>query len=129
MDNPRRALQPTAILFADGGQDERREMWVSSLQIREGRLSNAEIEALGGPSADGIPIVIQGVKPEAQPPTLKIAKAATTGIVLSWEADTVFVLETKARLSDSARTAVPGASGNQVTITPGAGSAFYRLRQ
>jgi hypothetical protein len=38
LDNPRRAMLPTAILFADGDQDERREMWVSSVQIREGKL-------------------------------------------------------------------------------------------
>ena len=53
LDNPRRALQPKAILFADGDQDERREWWVNAVQIRAGRLSNAEIESLGGPSADG----------------------------------------------------------------------------
>jgi hypothetical protein len=56
LDNPRRALQPTAILFADGDQDERREMWASSIQIREGKLTDAQIVALGGPSASGIPI-------------------------------------------------------------------------
>ena len=56
LDNPRRALQSTAILFADGDQDERREMWASSIQIREGKLTDAQIVALGGPSASGIPI-------------------------------------------------------------------------
>jgi hypothetical protein len=56
LDNARRALQPTAILFADGDQDERREMWVNSVQIRAGKLSDAQIAALGGPSASGIPI-------------------------------------------------------------------------
>jgi hypothetical protein len=56
LDNARRALQPTAILFADGDQDERREMWVNSIQIRSGKLSDAQIAALGGPSASGLPI-------------------------------------------------------------------------
>jgi hypothetical protein len=56
LDHPRRALLPTAILFADGDQDERRMLWVNSLQIREGAMSKAEIEALGGPSTQGIPL-------------------------------------------------------------------------
>jgi hypothetical protein len=55
LDNPRRALLPTAILFADGDQDERREMFVSSIQIRSGRMSDAELFLLGAPTASGIP--------------------------------------------------------------------------
>src|SRR6185436_9241865 len=43
LDNPRRALLPTAILFADGDQDERRVMYVNSVQIRSGRLTDAEL--------------------------------------------------------------------------------------
>src|SRR3954462_13929610 len=58
LDNPRRALLPTAILFADGDQDERREWWVNSIQIRDGKLSDAECAALGAPSAAGIPVII-----------------------------------------------------------------------
>ena len=55
LDNPRRSMGPTAILFGDGDQDERREMWVNSIQIRNGRISDAEAFLLGAPSADGIP--------------------------------------------------------------------------
>ncbi|MBN9688895.1 MAG: hypothetical protein J0M24_01540 [Verrucomicrobia bacterium] len=58
LDNTRRSMGPTAILFADGDQDERREMWVSSVQVRSGRLSDAEIVLMGGPSAAGIPVVL-----------------------------------------------------------------------
>ncbi|HMV75305.1 MAG TPA: hypothetical protein PKB00_12095, partial [Microthrixaceae bacterium] len=46
LDNPRRALQSTAILFGDGDQDERRGMWVNSIQIRAGKLSDAELAEL-----------------------------------------------------------------------------------
>ena len=46
---PRRAMQPTAILFGDGDQDERRTMWVNSIQIRNGALSKAELAALSAP--------------------------------------------------------------------------------
>jgi alkylhydroperoxidase/carboxymuconolactone decarboxylase family protein YurZ len=58
LDNPRRSLATTAILFADGDQDERRVMYVNAVQIRSGRLSDTQIVALGGPSADGIPVVL-----------------------------------------------------------------------
>src|SRR6266496_1267237 len=58
LDNPRRALLPTAILFGDGDQDERRIMWVNSIQIRAGKLSDSECFALSGPDAAGIPITI-----------------------------------------------------------------------
>jgi hypothetical protein len=37
LDNTRRSMAPTALLFADGDQDERREMFVNSIQIRAGR--------------------------------------------------------------------------------------------
>ncbi len=72
LDNPRRSLLPTAILFADGDQDERREWWVNAVQIRAGALSKPEIESLGGPSAAGIPVVLS-VAPPAPPPTVAIA--------------------------------------------------------
>ncbi len=75
LDNPRRALQPTAILFGDGDQDERREWWVNAVQIRSGALSKAEIESLGGPSANGIPVLLT-VAPPAAPPTVAIARDA-----------------------------------------------------
>ncbi|MGZ8940744.1 MAG: hypothetical protein ACXW32_16195, partial [Limisphaerales bacterium] len=58
LDNPRRTLLQTALLFADGDQDERREMWVNSVQIRSGKMSDAEIVLLGGPSATGIPATV-----------------------------------------------------------------------
>ena len=51
LDAARRALLPTAVLFGDGDQDERRTMWVNSIQIRAGKLTDAECYALGGPSA------------------------------------------------------------------------------
>ncbi|KAB2660288.1 MAG: hypothetical protein DVB31_14380 [Verrucomicrobia bacterium] len=55
-DHVRRTLLPTAVLFADGDQDQRREWWVSSIQIREGAMTDAEIVGLGGPSASKIPV-------------------------------------------------------------------------
>jgi hypothetical protein len=60
LDNARRSLLPTAVLFGDGDQDERRRMWVNSIQIRAGKISDAEATVLGGPSADGIPTDLKG---------------------------------------------------------------------
>ena len=51
----RRALQDYAILFADGDQDERRVWYVNSIQVREGKMSDAEVVSLGKPSSSGVP--------------------------------------------------------------------------
>ena len=66
LDNPRRSLQPTAVLFGDGDQDERRKMWVNSIQIRAGKISDAEAVVLGGPSATGIPTTLPAVNVAGQ---------------------------------------------------------------
>jgi hypothetical protein len=58
LDNPRRALQQYAILFADGDNDERALMYVNSVQIRPGKMSDAQLALLGGPSASGIPLAL-----------------------------------------------------------------------
>ena len=50
-DHVRRAMEPETILFYD--VDERSEWYVNSIQILDGKLSNEEMEALGGPSAEG----------------------------------------------------------------------------
>jgi hypothetical protein len=58
LDNTRRTLSATAVLFGDGDQDERREMFVSSIQVRAGRLTDAQLYLLGKPTAAGIPVVL-----------------------------------------------------------------------
>lgn len=49
------ALPPEVFLFGDGDDNERAEAFVRSIQIRDGAMSDEEIAALGGPSANGIP--------------------------------------------------------------------------
>ncbi|HUF61911.1 MAG TPA: LamG-like jellyroll fold domain-containing protein [Verrucomicrobiales bacterium] len=57
IDQERRALHAEyAILFTDGDQDEQRCWYVNSVQIREGKMADIEIELLGGPTADGLPV-------------------------------------------------------------------------
>ncbi|HKS38790.1 MAG TPA: hypothetical protein VJW76_16465 [Verrucomicrobiae bacterium] len=129
LDNPRRALQPTAILFADGdvpNPDERREWWVNSIQIREGKLSDAEMVALGGPTAAGIPVAITGV---VLPPTIAVNRSGNT-VTISWPTvATGFTLEETATLTPPSWSPVGGVVNNSVSITIGSGNRFYRLRQ
>ena len=77
LDAVRRALQPTAILFGDGDQDERREMYVNSIQIRAGKLNDADMELLGGPTADGIPTAIGYARVRA---ALEVTGAVPAGL-------------------------------------------------
>jgi hypothetical protein len=126
LDNPRRALLPTAILFADGDQDERRELWVNSIQIRTGKLSDAELEALGGPTPGGIPILLS-VAPEPEPPLLTIAREAQQ-VRISWPAGiTGFTLQSKTTLDAGQWTDVPNVTGNSVLVPTTGTSQFFRL--
>ncbi len=128
LDAPRRALQPTALLFADGDQDERREMWVSAVQIRAGALSKPEIEALGGPSAAGIPVLINVAAPPA-PPSLAITRA-NNAVTLGWPSDVSgFTLESSPSAGGAAWTPVAGVTGNSVTVPASGAAQFFRLRQ
>jgi hypothetical protein len=128
LDNPRRSLAKLAILFGDGDQDERREMWVNSIQIRSGKLSDAELESLGGPTPGGIPILLSGTPVE--PPNLTIANEGAAGLRISWPAAvTGFSLERKTSLSAGAWEPVTGVAANSVLVPSPTGTAFYRLKQ
>jgi len=57
LDNNRRSLLPQVDLFADGdGDDDTGLTYVKSIQIRNGKLSDAQMIALGAPDGHGIPI-------------------------------------------------------------------------
>ncbi len=123
LDHPRRALLPTAILFADGDEDERRAWWVNSIQIHDRALSPAVLEALGGPQAEGLPLALPEV--EVTEPTLHFGRGAT-GFLLLWRADvTGWVLERSTNLGTWGP--VQGVTDNYALITE-PGPAFFRLR-
>ena len=123
LDNPRRALLPTAVLFGDGDHDERREVWVNSIQIRSSVLSKAEMEALGGPSAAGIPVLITPA------PKLNIFLNGTI-VTIVWDPSlTGFALEAKGALTPGTWSAVSGVTNNCVTVQLGTANQFYRLRK
>jgi len=124
LDHPRRALQPAAILFADGDQDERREWWVNSIQIRSGKLSDAECVALGGPSASGIPRVEGRFSWSIQ------WRVNGNWLALSWPVEaTGFTIESSLAVAGPTWSPVAGATNNSVTVPLDAGSRFYRLRR
>jgi len=118
LDNPRRSLSPNAVLFGDGDQDERRQMWVNSVQIRSAALSPAEMEAMGGPSASGIPLLLATVAP----PVVSVVKDGSGNVVITYTG----TLQAAGTLNGSF-TAVPGAS-SPFTVTTGslAGQLYYR---
>jgi hypothetical protein len=125
LDNDRRSLAPTAILFADGdGDNERRRMWVNSVQIRAGALSQAELAALGGPSASGIPVII--ALPSAGAPRLTITRVGND-VRVSWPANvTGYRLEGTSDLNSGNWSEV--ASVANCALVPISGPArFFRL--
>ena len=129
LDNARRALLPTAILFADGdvpNPDERREWWVNSIQIRSGALSKGEMEALGGPSAAGIPILIAAVPK----PTLTASRTANALTITVTAGQGPFTLQHRADLNPGTTWQDVGAiSGNSITISNAFTGAqgYYRV--
>jgi hypothetical protein len=126
LDNSRRALQPTVILFADGDQDERRVMWVNSIQIRSAPLSKAEMEALGGPSANGIPVVISlpATPPEA---SLNIALKGSN-VQITWPlAASGYTLQWTPSLTNPNWQPVANVAFNCATDTVTGPMRFYRL--
>ena len=125
LDKDRRTLLPTAILFGDGDQDERRVMWVNSIQIRSGKLSDAELTALGGPSASGIPVAI--VAPPAPPEARLSINRSGNQLRLSWPAGvTGYRLECTPSLANPTWQTVPSVS-NCATVPLNSPRQFYRL--
>jgi len=129
LDAPRRAWQHTVLLFADGdGDDHDAAVYVNSIQISHGKLSDAQMEALGGPSANGIPVVA----PEGSavnPVTLNVAKTGNS-LTISWPvADSGYVLQSTSTLTAPSWQPVPGVDyvNNTVTVSIGPGAMFFRL--
>ncbi len=125
-DLPRRSWQPTVLLFADGDGDDMTDTYVSSVQVSSTKLSDAALVALGGPSADKIPVVVPF--PSALPPVALSLSRNGVNLVLSWSAaGSAFTLQSTGDLTHPAWAPVPGVTTNSVLITPTAARQFYRL--
>lgn len=124
----RRALREFAILFADGDADECRRMWVNSVQVRQGKLSDVELGMLGGPWAAGIPIVIVA-EPEETDVRIQITRDGAN-LNLSWPGVIGFALESTPHLTTPNWHPVNGVTGNSAVISgTSAGNRFFRLRK
>ena len=124
-DNPRRALQPTAILFGDGDQDERRQWWVNSIQIREGAMTGDQLASLGKAQAAGIPLTL----PDQSVPELHFGRGQGSFLV-EWRKDvTGWALQASPDLVTW--TAVTGVTNNAALIatSPAALRWYYRLKR
>jgi hypothetical protein len=101
---------PWALLFADNDTDAQTG-YVSSIQLRQGRLSDAAIAALGGPQATKIPGAI-------------CAQSVGGNIVIRWSGS---VLESAMDVAGTWNP-VPGAAKPYQVPTPLGLRKFYRSR-
>ena len=124
LDAVRRALLPTAILFGDGDQDERRIMWVNSIQIRDGALSKAELAALSTPSSNGIPVKISVVTAVS----LCWGKIGNQ-LTFNWPLSATGWTLKSAPTVSGPWTAVPGVVNNSVVVAIAPGNKFFRLER
>jgi hypothetical protein len=111
-----------ALLFADNDGDNALG-YVNSVQFRNGRITDADAAALGGPSAAGIPGAA------APPIQLSVSKQGAA-LVLSWtggkgpfQVEKTTSLTTPNWQSEGAET-----SQSSVTVTPDGAVVFYRVR-
>ena len=104
------SLLPTALLLADQDGDLA-PMYISSVQIRNGRMTDASIAAMGSPTATKIPGSIKATK-------------SGSSIVIDWTGN---VLEGAASPSGT-WSEVTGAAHPYVLSSP-AGNRFFRVRQ
>jgi len=126
LDAARRAWQHTVLLFADGdGDDHDATVYVKSIQVSNGKLSDAYMEALGGPSSTGIPVVapVSTVTPVA----ISLVRSGSS-ITLSWPAAASgWTLQSTPSLINPSWQTVSGVVNNSATVTPSPGDLFFRL--
>jgi hypothetical protein len=105
------SLLPTALLLADQDGDLA-PMYVSSVQIRNGRMTDAAVAALGPPTANKIP----------QPATIQVKRSGTS-IVIDWSGSALEGSQT----ATGGWAEIAGASHPYVITSP-TGNQFFRAR-
>ena len=137
LDAARRALQANVVLFGDNdgpnnsGDDHSTSVYVKSIQINNGKLSDAYMEALGGPSASGIPLyvaVTNAAPPVFNPPTYSGGSGPLT---ITWTGGGTLYEATNIALPFSQWTQVPGNPNGSYTVYPatnGVPQLFYRVQ-
>lgn len=115
------ALGPMVRLFSDDDY-EVNTFYVNSIQVRDGKLPDDEVAALGGPSAEGIPLPVPDVG----------LTAALNGNLMSitWPASAAgFTLESTETLQNPVWKAVTGVTNNSVSLRITGSGQFFRLRR
>ncbi len=124
LDGPRRAMEVNgAVLFGDGDRDERGNCYVSSIQVRAGKLSDGQLAALGSPAATGIPVVVSA----PQPVSVQVSRAGAA-VRVSWSATAAgYILQASPSLSAPDWQTVPGVTGNSADLPASGNYRFFRL--
>ena len=115
------SLDPVALLFSDEDGDTA-VGFVNSIQFRNGVMTDAEVAALGGATAAGIP--------GPQTAELRITSITQSGttVTINWSGDAGIKLQKSATLINPNWQDVAGSLGSSsATETIGAAPAFYRL--
>lgn len=115
------SLDPVALLFTDE-DGETAAGFVNSVQFRNGVMTDAEVAALGGATAAGIPV--------PQGAGLRITSITQSGntVTISWSGDAGTKLQKSATLLNPNWQDVAGSLGSSsATEAIGAAPAFYRL--
>jgi hypothetical protein len=127
LDAARRAWQHTVLLFADGdGDDHDATVYLDSIQVSVGKLSDAAMTALGTASGNGIPVVIPtSATPAAASLTISLSGA---NIIVAWPPSVSgLTLKSSPSLNAPNWQAVPGVANNSVTLPAGTNSEFFAL--
>jgi hypothetical protein len=106
------SLGPTALLLADE-DGEVQPVYVSSVQVRSGRMTDADVAALGAPTGK-IP----------QVPTAIQARRSGTGVTIDWNGT---VLEGSSQVTGG-WSEITGAQHPYVVTSP-TGARFFRVKQ
>lgn len=104
------SLKPTALLLGDQDGDLQ-PLYVSSVQVRNGRMTDASIAAMGAPTANKIPGCIK-------------ASRSGASVVINWTGN---VLESATNPAGP-WTQIGGAAHPHVVTAP-TGNVFFRVRQ
>ena len=117
-------------MVADGDMDERREMWVDSIQIRAGKLTDDEIAALGGPTGTGIAVGPAPVPSMESTDLTATLSGDGTSVTISWHGlshqGAVYTLESSPSLLPGSWELVP-TTGTSITIPITEARAYFRL--
>lgn len=126
----RHALRDRLLLFADE-DGESQVVFVGSIQIRNYKMTDAEIAALGGPSATGIPINTAVINPPAPVDDVELAATiAGNQLTLTWTGGSgTFQVQRRAAFGEGTWTTVGTTTDRTFTTEVTGDAAFYRIAQ